>query len=1159
MVFSALQNQGTDSSGYPSTSLAHLSDVLDVKTATAQNDYFLYASISGGVTEYKFKANAGTTRFQDLTDIGGPLDATFNGKVFTVLDGAPATKTFTWTTVSAGTVTGTGGGTTNRLARWTGANNIADSAVLDTSGALSGITTLTTTGLITGVGLTTTGAITATGQTLACGAITSTGALALGSNTITCGAITCTTIQTNGNTVNCGTINCANISGSYATLTTPSSIIGNSSTTMLILDQTGNAGPTLDVQNQGISQLKVTNNTLTLGGNAAYSIERPAHLSTAGTTLTIKGQNAGGTNQDGGDIVLTGGIKTGTGKDGVILVPDGVPSKPGISFSADPDTGIYRDGANSINFATAASAAFSVNGSQNLTFWGTSFNATNGTMNLQTSSTTQLAITANTLTLGGDAAYTVTRPTNTAGAGATLTLSGQNALTHASISYAGGAITLKAGTSNPGAGGGTGGALNLYGGDHSGTNAGAGGAVNIKGGTVGSGSNRVGGAINIDGGASDGVGVGGAVNITTGTSSTNVSGTFTLTCPGTRGTTLTMTGGTGSPPHAGNLTFTGGTPSTDANGSSFTITPTAKNGTGTDGNCNITGTTTSSLFVVKQSGTGGKLVDFQNASASVFKFEDSDTSTSGLSLAASRPIRFAAGTAPTTTTDALYVPTSGQLWFNGAQIATGGVTGAGTNNYLVKYTSTGSTIGDSQLLTGTNTLTLGTATANYALQRPDTTSGTGWALNITGSTSLGGAGAGGDISITPGTGAASAAGGTLGLYGGVAGSGGSAGPIYMRTGGAGGLWNMLLQDNKCTVGDNDAYTLQRRNHGSGAGTDFNIQGQNATGTNQNGGNIVFIGGTATGTGAEGTVLFPNGSAARPSISFGSDNDVGMYRSAANTLNFAVNGANTLQIDPSRIQLQQAVTFQFLAYPPVGATTDALSCPTTAQLSWNGVPIVDFRRITFIDRFNLLPATSLTLGNDENFLLTGTGASVSYGTGADGLEGSMRLLTGTGDNNQSSLEPRSGSITNAVCWRTDTECEFAIGIGTNAITDIAIMAGLKLTNSMSTTGDSDAAFFLFNTDDLDTKWRNIKAGNGAQDNSDNTPTVAQNTHYNLRLSLQSDRSVKYYINNVLTFTSSALNDNIALYPFVAVKTLTTAERRIYIDYVFLSRPGARMIS
>ena len=95
----------------------------------------------------------------------GTLNANLIGDVNVTVGGTtPASGNFT--TVDSGTVTTTGlitgvGLTTTGSITATG-QTIASAAI-------------TSTGLITGVGLTTTGAITATGQTIASGAITSTG------------------------------------------------------------------------------------------------------------------------------------------------------------------------------------------------------------------------------------------------------------------------------------------------------------------------------------------------------------------------------------------------------------------------------------------------------------------------------------------------------------------------------------------------------------------------------------------------------------------------------------------------------------------------------------------------------------------------------------------------------------------------------------------------------------------------------------------------------------------------------------------------------------------------------------------------------------------------------------------------------------------------
>ena len=63
-------------------------------------------------------------------------------------------------------------------------------------------------------------------------------------------------------------------------------------------------------------------------GNDAniLKLTMPEHASGDGATFTIEGQDAGGSNKDGGDISIVGGAKTGTGDVGNILLQGGYTS-----------------------------------------------------------------------------------------------------------------------------------------------------------------------------------------------------------------------------------------------------------------------------------------------------------------------------------------------------------------------------------------------------------------------------------------------------------------------------------------------------------------------------------------------------------------------------------------------------------------------------------------------------------------------------------------------------------------------------------------------------------------------------------------------------------------------------------------------------------------
>jgi hypothetical protein len=69
----------------------------------------------------------------------------------------------------------------------------------------------------------------------------------------------------------------------------------------------------------------LSNNTITVGStSASLTLTRPSHINGSGTDFVIKGQNASGNNQKGGDILLIPGSKSGDeGQDGQIIIKKG--------------------------------------------------------------------------------------------------------------------------------------------------------------------------------------------------------------------------------------------------------------------------------------------------------------------------------------------------------------------------------------------------------------------------------------------------------------------------------------------------------------------------------------------------------------------------------------------------------------------------------------------------------------------------------------------------------------------------------------------------------------------------------------------------------------------------------------------------------------------
>jgi hypothetical protein len=94
----------------------------------------------------------------------------------------------------------------------------------------------------------------------------------------------------------------------------------------------------------GIGSSTATSNRLALSYVTASGVAKIGPNSTGGNTSLALGTSASGTYAD--RITIT--------SDGQIQVGDGTAAAPVLSFSSDPDTGIYRPGADSVGIVTNA-------------------------------------------------------------------------------------------------------------------------------------------------------------------------------------------------------------------------------------------------------------------------------------------------------------------------------------------------------------------------------------------------------------------------------------------------------------------------------------------------------------------------------------------------------------------------------------------------------------------------------------------------------------------------------------------------------------------------------------------------------------------------------------------------------------------------------------
>ena len=227
--------------------------------------------------------------------------------------------------------------------------------------------------------------------------------------------------------------------------------------------------------------------------------------------------------------------------------------------------------------------------------------------------------------------------------------------------------------------------------------------------------------------------------------------------------------------------------------------------------------------------------------------------------------------------------------------------------------------------------------------------------------------------------------------------------------------------------------------------------------------------------------------------------------------------------------------------------------------------------------------------NQNFVLGGvSGGSlqVSSSSGRPASFAGIKLVTGTSDNDYTVLTPRDAetelptsydsSAWSAVPFGTENKIEFSCAISTSAtISDTSIWSGLKLTEVADYASDADQAYFLYATDDdLGALTTNgnlhfVYSVGGTDYITDLGITVSASTVYKLRISIDENRKISVFVNNiqyglvtsataggatqsVSTTKSLAMTDDVDLLPFVGIRTLSAASRGMQVGFIKISR-------
>lgn len=169
---------------------------------------------------------------------------------------------------------------------------------------------------------------------------------------------------------------------------------------------------------------------------------------------------------------------------------------------------------------------------------------------------------------------------------------------------------------------------------------------------------------------------------------------------------------------------------------------------------------------------------------------------------------------------------------------------------------------------------------------------------------------------------------------------------------------------------------------------------------------------------------------------------------------------------------------------------------------------------------------------------------------------IQLETAGANNDQVIVVPHLDALQSAWAvatrWGSENAVEFECAVRTDAsIDDVTLWAGLKVTNVPAIATDADQVFFRY--DGADTFWHCISSIGGTDTDTTTTVVAAATTTFRFRVSIDAARFARFYIDDVLVFTTlTALTDDINFVPYVGVQATAGAVKRLHLAYEKISR-------
>ena len=168
------------------------------------------------------------------------------------------------------------------------------------------------------------------------------------------------------------------------------------------------------------------------------------------------------------------------------------------------------------------------------------------------------------------------------------------------------------------------------------------------------------------------------------------------------------------------------------------------------------------------------------------------------------------------------------------------------------------------------------------------------------------------------------------------------------------------------------------------------------------------------------------------------------------------------------------------------------------------------------------ALAVTQAANKNFETLGTNYTTALTT-FSATQAGIVMTTATADQDQGIILPHLDTVQTAWAgtkWGTENQVEWECSISLPALDNQKVWAGLKLTNDQLPQTDADQAYFYYASDTTNgqliddySPWYFIYSVNGTDYLTNTGISVAADTNYHFKISIDSDRKPSIFVNGV----------------------------------------------